>query len=75
MLKQTSAHAKIKETYYSNCCCGIRTAIKVSCAKEIKYYLSVFPTEASDIKLYIFRYRFINDTYVEKCFCLKRRII
>ena len=28
---------------------------KVSCAKETEYYLSVFATETSNVKLYIFR--------------------
>ena len=28
MRKQASAHANTKETYYSICCCGIRTVIK-----------------------------------------------
>ena len=31
-------------------------------------YLSVFPTEASNIKLYLFRKRFINDTYKKNAF-------
>ena len=28
---------------------------KASCSKEIEYYLSLFPNEVSNIKLYIFR--------------------
>ena len=44
---------------------------KASCSKEIEYYLSLFPNEVSNIKLYIFRQRFTNDTY-KKMLLVKR---
>ena len=49
---------------YSNCCHGIRTAIKSAfCAKETKYIFIILVTEANSAWLYIFSWKLINDTY------------
>ena len=53
---KTNTCVNVKETHYSNCCCGIRTTTRsVLRQKKTEYYLSVFLTEGSNIKLNIFR--------------------
>ena len=53
-----------------NCCCGIQFAHKNACGKEIEYILMSKSNWSSNVKLYIFKERFTNDTY-EKCYWLK----
>ena len=38
--KETFVHANIKETYYSNCCCGIQNAIK--CALQQRNRICIY---------------------------------
>ena len=60
--KKTSAYANIKEIYYFNCCCGIRTSIK-SALRQRRRICVYQCFQMKRAKVHIFRYRFTNGTY------------
>ena len=60
--KKTSAYANIKEIYYLNCCCGIRTSIK-SALRQRRRICVYQCFQMNRAKVHIFRYRFTNGTY------------